>query len=148
MSEVLVPVLQSCFVALGLICLLSFIPIVGGVVSQTPGVPVFLQGIFVFGHTNTLSLRGGDSWKASPRCSNPEFLALLGLCSDWLGITYASIFVISFIVEQLLRRFNAENGSGQSGVSFLIGALLGPVVGIVPLLMYSKYVVLYLKGHA
>lgn len=119
----------------------------GPLISGTPGVPVFLQGIFVLGPLTRYIYEGVTHGKHLPDAAFPNFWLSLGYVAIGLVITYALLFVISFIEEQLQRRFNPENESGQSGVSFLIGALLGPVVGILPLLMYSKYVALYLKWH-
>jgi hypothetical protein len=119
----------------------------GGVVSQTPGVPVFLQGIFVLGPLTRYLYEAGTHGKHLPDTVFPNFWLSLGYVAIGLVITYALMFVISGIEVQLLRRFNPEIESGQSGVSFLIGALLGPVVGILLLLMYSKYVALSLRGH-
>src|SRR5258708_31305239 len=93
-SEVLIPVLQSCFVTLGLICLLSFIPIVGGVVSQTPGVPVFLQGIFVLGPLTHYLYEAGTHGKHLPDTAFPNFWLSLGYVAIGLVITYALMFVI------------------------------------------------------
>ena len=144
-SEALVPVLQSCFVALGLICLLSFIPIVGGMISGTPGVPIFLQGILVFGPLTRYLYEVGTHGKKIPVEAFPNFWLSLGYIGIGVVIVHVFLFIVAWIVDRS-RRSELGFDSGPSPLVLLVGALIGPVVGILPLLMYSKYVALYLKG--
>ncbi|MBA3484184.1 MAG: hypothetical protein H0T51_20450 [Pirellulales bacterium] len=154
MGALLWPVLKAGFWAGVLVFLLSCLPIIGGIISNTPGVPVFLQGIFMLKRLSKLIYYGLTDTKL-PDSVFPSF---------WANVGYVILAIVLFYITYLMIAAPVALAAGQikkrrdpighyldqfkphdnrpSPTVQLVGGMIGPLVGILPLLMYGRYVFL------
>jgi hypothetical protein len=137
------PVLKTGLISLGLLCLLCFLPVVGRLISETPGVPTFLIGIFVF----RAMMESLYEYQLSDKAF-PDFWLSLAYIGIGLFIAYSATFTLVTVVGNIQKRVNPSGYEPSDlRLSLLIGALVSPVVGIIPLLMYGKYAALFLQSR-
>jgi hypothetical protein len=147
------PVLKSGLLAMVFVLILSVIPIVGHFVAHTPGVPLFLQGIFVMKPlTMEIYAAATDSRLADE--AFPGFWACTGYIVIGIVVCYA-VFIIVGLAEAEMRKRRDPIGHMMSQYSssseptpllMLLGLAIGPIFGIFPLLMYGRYVAAFIRA--
>jgi hypothetical protein len=129
------------------VCLLCFIPLVGGFISDTPGVVTFLQGIFIFRPLAETLFERFSHGKHLPNEVFPGFWLCVGYAFVGLVLTYL-IMVIAAIANSTVGKMrNSYPDQRPSLWTVLFGMLLGSVCGVIPLLMYGRYLGLALHLH-
>ncbi len=145
-SMLLWPVIKIGLIAFGIVFVLCIIPIIGDIITSTPGVTIFLQGIFMLRPiTNNLFYAISDG-EILPPSVFPSFLNSLGYVIIGIAICWGLLLIIAFIFDQVKKRRNAieyiysqYDSEPTIGMVF-IGMFLGPIFGIIPLLMYGQYI--------
>ena len=144
-SASMMPVLKTGLVSLGLVFLISFLP-VGRLVTGT-GVSTFLIGVFVFRSV----IESSYEYKHSQLSDQafPNFWLSLAYIGIGVVIAYVGTIGLSFAGASVEKRMSRgyESPDAPFRWGFLVGALFGSVIGIIPLLMYGKYVALFLRSH-
>jgi hypothetical protein len=131
------PVLKYGLLAMIFVLLLSVIPLLGHFIASTPGVPLFLQGIFVIKpFTELLFAVTGNQ---IPDSVFPGFWLCVGYAVIGTIICYGAIFAAAWIGTK-------KDSSEPSGFPMLIGLVLGAISGLIPLLMYGRYIATSLRG--
>jgi hypothetical protein len=138
------PIVKACFLALVITLVLSFLPVVGGLISNTPGVDTFIQGVVIFrffsaGFIERL-LERADIHVAN---LYPGFWASIGYLALATVLVYACFFAFAALGVTLSR--NRYTGDGAP--SFFLGMALIPILGMLPLFMYANHVALAIQ-HA
>lgn len=147
------PVLKSGFWAMLLVIAIGIIPIVGGIVSNTPGVPLFLQGIFMLKPTTQKLFYAMSNGRELSDDAFPSFWQCIGYVVIALALCYAGIAIAAIISDQIKKRRDpvghmmSRYSRDSSQVGVLIGMLIGPALGILPLLMYGKYIGLSIQSQ-
>ncbi|MBM3862364.1 MAG: hypothetical protein FJ385_00200 [Verrucomicrobia bacterium] len=146
------PVFKAGFLAMLLVLVLCFIPIVGRMISDTPGVPVFLQGIFMLKPIAKKLYYAITDGSRLPDSAFPSFWDCLGYILIGLALCWAAFMCVAMIADQvkkrrdpvghLLDRYRQEPSSGM----MLVGMFVGPVLGVVPLLMYGQFIGLSIRS--
>lgn len=144
------PVFMTGFVAGLIVLLLCFIPFIGRLISNTPGVSVFLQGIFML-KPITKTLYQDVMGEGLPDSAFPSPWNSLGYVLIGMVLCWTTFMVLAFIADNIKKRTNPidhfldQYGSEPTNAMTLIGAIIGPAFGIVPLLMYGQYVSLMVQ---
>jgi hypothetical protein len=147
------PVFKAGMWAMLIVLLICFIPIVGKIVSDTPGVPVFLQGILVIKpiYRNLYRAINGERL---PNDVFPGFWYSLGYIVIGVALCYAMLLVVFLIGDQIKKRRDPfghmtdrllQKSDPPTSVK-LFTMMFGPAIGVVPLLMYGKYLSLQLQA--
>lgn len=138
--------------ALALVFVLCFIPIVGGLMSKMPGLPTFLQGILVFRPISKILLY---SVLGKDKVSNdfyPGFWACVGYLIIGHILIYVAFIVISIVEDKIKERRDPighmldRHSEEPTTFQFIALQFLSPMLGIIPLLMYAKYVALSVQA--
>lgn len=137
------PIIVSCFLALVVSFAVSFIPIIGRLISGTPGVDTFIQGVVIF-RAFSAGVIERFLERADIHVANlyPGFWASVGYLLLATALVYVCILVFSVLGVTLSRnRFSGEGGAP----SFIVGMALMPILGILPLFMYANHVTLAIQ---
>jgi hypothetical protein len=130
--------------ALAIVSVLSVVPVVGRLISKTPGLPTFLQGIIIFKPISRILLESllGES-KVSDNLY-PGFWACVGYFIIGFALIMVTLLLVSLIREKIdpISYSMERHGGNRLGFQFIAAQFLGPMLGIIPLLMYGKYVAL------
>lgn len=137
--------------SLVVVLLLCFIPVLGKLISDTPGVITFMIGIFIMKPLISRFYKAVTDEKI-PSDVFPGFFACVGYVIVGIILCYALFIVLALVRDQVKRRsdpvghmMERYGGGGESGSMQLVGMLVGPAIGLIPLLMYAKYVALKLQ---
>jgi len=135
---------------LGATLLICFIPFVGQVIANTPGVVTFMIGIFVIKPLISQFFSAVTGEKI-PAEVFPGFLACVGYVLIGLILCSVLLVVLALIRDQVKRRtdplgYMLQKHSGDSPGLQWVALMLGAVFGLIPLLMYAKYVALALRA--
>jgi hypothetical protein len=140
------PVFKAGFLAMLLVLVLCFIPIVGRFISKTPGVPIFLQGIFMLKPISKKLYYAITGGARLPDSAFPSFWSCLGYVVIGLVLCWVGFICVALLADQVKKRRDplghmlAQYRSEPSIGMMILGMFVGPVLGIVPLLMYGRYV--------
>ena len=139
------------FLSLLVVLILCFIPGFGKLISDTPGVITFMIGIFIMKPLISRFYKAVTDQKI-PSEVFPGFFACVGYVIVGIILCYALFVVLALVRDQMKRRSDPVGHmmeqygvGGQSGNMQLVGLLVGPAIGLIPLLMYAKYVALKLQ---
>jgi hypothetical protein len=145
-------VLKSGLVAMLFVLGLSIIPVIGHFVAKTPGVPLFLQGIFVM-KPLIKQLYAATTGNQLPEEAFPGFWYCTGYIIIGIVVCYV-IFIVAGLLETQIRKRTDPIGhmiseysstSEDTPILALLGLAVGPIFGIFPLLMYGRYVAAFLQ---
>ena len=131
------PIIKIGVIAIVAISILSFIPLIGGFVANSPGIQAFLAGVIIF---RLLSGYVIDQILTEANVQGsvyPGFWASLGFLVI-AGVLVRLVMFCLALVSVLL-----ENTPVGELIPIVIGpvfGVLGILVGIIPLFMYSSYV--------
>jgi hypothetical protein len=143
------PVLKTGLLVMGGIVLLSLVPILGHFIANTPGVPLFLQGIFLI-RPLTEEIYLAATGKNLPSTVFPGFWACVGYVAIGVVICYALVIAGGFVEDQIKKRRNPLGylySNQELKTPFVFGLFFGPVVGVFPLLMYGRFVAQGIHAH-
>lgn len=136
------PIVKACFLAMFISFAIMFIPLIGGIIANTPGVDAFIQGVVIFrcfsGAFIEYSLEQADLQVAN---LYPSFWACLGYFALTMVFVYLSLIIFAALGTTLSRSQYSE----ESGFSFFIGMALMQVLGMLPLFMYANHVTLVVQ---
>jgi hypothetical protein len=140
--------------SMGGVMLLCCVPLVGGIISETPGVVTFLVGTFVARPLAKDFFHAFRPEAKFPKDAIPGFMTTAGFAIFGLIVIYAVFIIVGIVRDQVKRRTDPtaymleSYGVGAESSSMqLFGFLSGPVIGIIPLLMYCKYLALNIQHH-
>jgi hypothetical protein len=128
-------VLISGLLAMLFVFVLAVMPLIGPFIANTPGVPLFLQGIFVI-KPLTKQIFIAATGKQLPDSAFPGIWACIGYVLIGIAVCYTAIFVSALIAPK------RENSS----FTFFVGIILGAISGLLPLLMYGRYIAAAIKA--
>jgi len=146
------PVFKAGFLAMLLVLVLCLIPIVGHFIANTPGVPVFLQGIFMLKPISKKLYFTITEGVKLPETAFPSFWNCLVYITIGLMLCWGAFICIALVADQIKKRRDPlghmldEFRSEPSPSMMILGMFIGPVLGIVPLLMYGKFVGLSIQS--
>ncbi len=142
-----------------IVFLLSLVPFLGKIVSETPGLDVFLQGIFILrpiAHSLYYNIADG---RTLPNSALPSFWHSLGyvvigliLCQIGMHVCGIALFGVYEIANEIRKRrdplgYMLDNRESDPTTSMeIIGGFAGTVIGLVPLLMYGQYISLSMQA--
>jgi hypothetical protein len=136
------PIVKSCFLALVISLAVAFIPIVGKLISNAPGVDTFIQGVVIF-RVFSAGIIEPHLQRANLHVASlyPGFWASVGYLVLATVLVYACFFAFAALGVTLSR----NRYSGDSAPSFFLGMVLIPILGILPLFMYANHVTLAIQ---
>ena len=146
------PVFKAGFLAMLLVLAFCFIPIVGRFIADTPGVPVFLQGIFMLKPISKKLYYTITDGTRLPDSAFPSFWSCLGYVVIGLVLCWAAFICLAIVADQVKKRRDPlghmmdQYQSQPSSGMMILGMFIGPTLGIVPLLMYGRFVGLSIQG--
>jgi hypothetical protein len=137
--------------ALLFVFVLSLIPFIGGIVSKTPGLATFLQGVLIFKPISRILLYSLLDRKP-PNDIYPGFWACVAYFIIACVLIWIAFVVVSLIADKIKERRDPVahmlDRYRDEPTTFQLMAIqfLGPMLGIIPLLMYGKYVALNVRA--
>lgn len=146
------PVFKAGLLAMLLVLVLCFIPVVGHFIANTPGVPVFLQGIFMLKPISKKLYYTITDGVKLPDSAFPSFWDCLGYIAIGLALCWGGFIIVALVADQIKKRRDPlkhlmdQYRSEPSPSMMILGMFIGPVLGIVPLLMYGRFVGLSIQS--
>lgn len=136
------PITKAGLISIGITVLLTFLPIIGRFISDTPGTAIFIQGAIVF-HllANSVLYETLETLNSNANIF-PGFWVTIG----FLILSIAIVYVFSIGILALLSSFISEYTMESFG--FVIGNFIGVIPGILTLCIYSSYIKLTLINIA
>lgn len=145
------PVMKTGLIAFGLVMIMCFIPIIGRLITNTPGVTVFLQGILMLQPITKNLLYAISGGKELPPDVFPSFWHSVGYVIIGIGICWVVLVLVLTVLDERKKRTNPighmmdQYRSPPSGGMTIVGMFIGPIFGILPLLMYGQYIYISLS---
>lgn len=136
------PIIKACFLALVFSFFISFLPIVGRMVTDTLGVDAFIRGIIIFRFFSAVFLERPlkDMHLKVPNLY-PGFWSSVGYFIIATALVYVCLFIFAALGTTISRNKYAED----NGASFFIGLGLMQILGLLPLFMYASHVTLAIQ---
>lgn len=137
------PITKACFLAMLFTFFIMFIPLVGGIVANTPGVDAFIQGIIIF------RLFSGAFIERFLEQANLQVASLypsVWACLGYFGMAMVFVYVSAIIFAALGTTISRNQYSEESGISFFVGMGFMQMLGMLPLFMYANHVSLAVQG--
>jgi hypothetical protein len=144
------PTLKAGFLAVLFVLVLCFIPLIGASIANTPGVPVFLQGIFMLKPITKELYYVATEGQKLPESAFPSFWDGLGYVLISLAFCSITLAIVTKIVNQVKKRHNsggdliAQYRIEPTG-PMVLTSILCTLYGIIPLLMYGQHVALAIQ---
>jgi hypothetical protein len=131
------PIIKIGVIASIWVTILCFIPLIGGFISSSPGIQVFLEGVIIFrllsGYAIGLILTEANVYGNV----YPGFWASIGF------LIIAGVLVMGMMIglPSLLRLLPiSPYNPVVEKLSIVAGSVIGVLGGILPIFMYSSYV--------
>lgn len=139
------PIVKACFIALVLSFIIGILPIVGGLVSNTPGLATFIQGIIIFRIFSAAFIERLLE-EANVHVSNlyPGFWSSIGYFALAAVLVYACLFIFAALGTTITR----NRSTGEEGPLVFVGMALMHILGLLPLFMYANHVTLAIQQAA
>ena len=139
------PIAKACFSALVVLFIVSILPIVGEIVSNTPGLSEFIGGVVIFRFFSAAFLeRHLEHAGADVADLYPGFWSCVGYFVLAMALVYACFLGFGVLGVTISRgRFH-----GPSGLLVLVAVFLAGVVNLLPLFMYANHVTLAFQSVA
>lgn len=138
--------------AMLVVIFLSIIPVVGAVITKTPGVPIFLQGVLML-KPILKTLYSASEGNKLPDSVFPSFWHCLGFVLIGIAVCWVALSIIAAIgneirkkrhpIEHMIDQYRNVPSTGE----LIVGTVFGGFFGIVPLLMYGQFVQLSLADQ-
>jgi len=139
------PIVKACFFALVISFAIAFLPIIGRLITDTPGLDAFIQGIIIF------RLFSGAFIEYLLKEANlnvpnlyPGFWSSVGYFVLAIVLFYICLFIFAALGTTITR----NQYGGESGASFIVGMALMQILGLLPLFMYANHVTLAIQKVA
>ncbi len=132
--------------ALLFVITLCFVPVVGQLITNVPGLATFLQGILILRPVSRLII---TATLGKERMSNdvfPGFFACVGYFIVGLILTAIAFMLISVVADRIRQERDPvghmldQYGQEPTALQSLVGLFLGPSLGVIPLLMYGQHI--------
>jgi hypothetical protein len=139
------PIVKACFLALVISFVVAFLPIVGRMITDIPGLDAFIKGLVIFrvfsaGFIESLLER------ANLHVANlyPGFWASVG----YFVLAAVFVYICFFIFSALGATVSRNRFTGEGAPTFFIGMALMEILGLLPLFMYANHVTLAIQQAA
>jgi hypothetical protein len=115
------PITKACLLAMVLTFAMMFMPLVGGIVANTPGVDAFIQGMIIFRLFSAAFIEHFIE-QAGLQVANlyPSIWACLGYFALAMVFVYISLVIFAALGTTISRKQYSE----ESGISFFVGMAL------------------------
>jgi hypothetical protein len=123
------------------VVILSFVPVIGQFISEGPGVTFFLQGILVLRPIAEDLYRHFFPGHVLSPSAFPSFWLSLAYLIIGCVLAFFAIGLVAFLESKLHR-----DSEGSGAITMILGVFLYPVCGVLPLLMYGKYIALAVQS--
>jgi len=136
------PLIKASLVAIAVILIISFIPIIGPLLDYVPGFDTFITGLIIYRvfagpFLSDVMARNGVTGSIYPGIAPTIFYAVLAIILS---------FVLAWIASLLSALVGVTVGEDRSGsVNFILVRGIAVLSGLLPLFMYSQYTLLNLK---
>jgi len=135
------PILVACIYAIVAVLILSFVPIIGNLISDIPGVADFIKGVIIFRFFSESYIETELRRAGLPTEIYPGFWASIGYLLIAIVLIYGCWLGFSLLGVKISKSRFYEDES----VNFLIGSIVLPLFGLLPLFMYAKHVYLAIE---
>lgn len=128
------PIIKAGVIAVVAVTILTFIPLIGGFIANSPGIQAFLEGVIIL---RVLSGYAIDQILTEAHVQGivyPGFWESIG----FLVIAGVLVRVVTFGVA--LLSVPLKDTTGEELMTMTVGPVLGVLGGIIPLFMYSSYI--------
>lgn len=123
------------------VMIIGFIPPFGQMISRTPGVQAFLEGLIIFRIFSSQIIYQLQTTSPIDVIIYPGFWATIGFIIIALALVTIVIIVLTFISVYL------ENTVIGELMPEVLGPIIGVLSGFLPLFMYSTYVRLAIQAN-
>jgi ABC-type glycerol-3-phosphate transport system permease component len=131
------PIFKACMIATVAIIVLTFVPIVGGLVNSLPGLDDFIQGIIIFRIFSVAFIESQLNLAGLPKSIYPGFWESAGFLIIAVALISACMVGGTAVGHKFKKnRYDDED----NGIGFLLVSAVMPLAGLLPLFMYAKHV--------
>jgi hypothetical protein len=139
------PIVMACFIALVLSFIIGILPIVGDLVSNTPGLATFIQGIIIFRIFSAAFIeRLLEETEVHVSNLYPGFWSSVGYFTLAASLVYACLFIFAALGTSITR----NRSTGEDAPLVFVGMTLMHILGLLPLFMYANHVALAIQQAA
>lgn len=129
---------------LGLVILIgvAFIPVIGELATNTPGVSIFVIGMAIFHRIAGSSLRHFQELNGTNVDIKPDFWTIIG----FIILAWIIVWALTFVIITILTSTKLLNTETMKSGALLLGPAIGVIPGLIALSVYISYVLLKLKN--
>lgn len=138
--ELIWPITKASIVAFVAVTILTFIPLIGTIISQSSGIQLFLEGVIIFRVLSSNFIVEVMAKTNTKTDILPGLLEVIGYIVIAGALSWLFIIIISAL-SALLDRY----GNGEIFM-FYIAPVVSVAGGLLPLFMYTSYIYLSLKA--
>ncbi len=135
-------VLMASFIAFSIMMGVTFIPVVGSVIAYTPGAGTYIMGAIVLQRIVEIGYRAISGHSIDVERISPSLWQAIGFLIIGAAIGLGIGVAIASALEGAVHDRDWLNRSGASGntpEAKLVAKVLNPLSGVLPLLMYGRY---------
>jgi hypothetical protein len=118
------------------IMLIAFIPIIGEMASNTPGVSIFIIGMETFHRIAGSSLHYIQQINGTNIDIKPEFRTII--C--FIILTWIIVWLFTLVIVLILTSLNIISANLMQSGNFFLGLAIGVIIGLLTLSVYISYV--------
>ena len=133
-------ILGAGFAGIVLLFLLAFIPLIGQIITDTPGISIFIIGTFIFHDLSDFDLIKFQKIFEVKDNIKLDFWSFLG----FLMIAYLFYWLLTIAASTILVSLKTQEDRGKVVMLLLAGPVLGTISGVLTLSVYISYVLLKL----
>lgn len=135
-------IVKAGFLGLVILMVIAFIPIVGELATNTPGVSIFVIGMVIFHKIAGSSLRHVQELNGTHVDIKPDFWSIIG----FIILAWIIVWALTFVIIAILTSTKIINPEMMESGALLLGPAIGVIPGLIALAVYISYVLLKLKN--
>lgn len=135
-------IVKAGFFGFAILMLIAFIPIIGELATNTPGVSIFVIGMVIFHKIAGSSLRHIQELNGTHIDIEPDFWSIIG----FIILAWVIVWSLTFVIITILTSTKIVKPEMMELGALLLGPAIGVIPGLIALVVYISYVILKIKN--
>jgi hypothetical protein len=134
-------IVKAGFFGFVILMLIAFIPVIGEMATNTPGVSIFIIGMVIFHRIAGSSLRYVQEINGTNIDLKPDFWSIIG----FIILAWIIVWLFTLVIIAILTSLNIISADIMESGALFLGPAIGVIPGLLALSVYISYVLLKLK---
>ncbi len=134
-------IVKAGFFGFVILMLIAFIPVIGQMATNTPGVSIFIIGMVIFHRIAGSSLRYVQEINGTNIDLKPDFWSIIG----FIILAWIIVWLFTLVIVTILTSLNVISDDMMETGALFLGPAIGVIPGLLALSVYISYVILKLK---